>query len=244
MRRDEGEEQDGGDEEGWGDGDAPRRRHPPFSLRKDASISVSIRGKSWRLGQLEGTGTGGAVRAGTPQPHHTPSPLPSGRILPRLRGPNPELRPASPPPSPPLRRPGHPPKIIVSVPPSAPPPAPGADTHRLTVCWMTFIQLLRSSREAAWTSYISGGAALMRNIPFSWLAISRTMRFCSEMTAGLSCGTEEGGRDRGGGRDAVPLPALPPRGGAGCGGGGGTVPGGGASPAWGRCISGPSLAGR
>lgn len=61
-------------------------------------------------------------------------------------------------------------------------------THRLTACWMTFIQWFRSSREAACTSYISGGAALIRNIPFSWLAMSRTIRFCREMTAGLSCG--------------------------------------------------------
>lgn len=27
-------------------------------------------------------------------------------------------------------------------------------------------------RDAVWTSYISGGAALIRNIPFSWLAMS------------------------------------------------------------------------
>lgn len=49
--------------------------------------------------------------------------------------------------------------------------------------------------------------------------------------------------DRGGGRDAVPLPALPPGGGRDAAVVGG-APGGGASPAWGRCISGPSLAGR
>lgn len=55
---------------------------------------------------------------------------------------------------------------------------------------MTFIQWFRSSREAACTSYISGGAALIRNIPFSWLAMSLTIRFCREMTAGLSCGVE------------------------------------------------------
>lgn len=52
---------------------------------------------------------------------------------------------------------------------------------------MTRIQVLRSSRDAVWTSYISGGAPLIRNIPFSWLAMSRTMRFCSDTTEGLSC---------------------------------------------------------
>ena len=62
-----------------------------------------------------------------------------------------------------------------------------AHTHTRTLCWMTRIQVLRSSRDAVWTSYISGGAALIRNIPFSWLAMSRTMRFCSDTTEGLSC---------------------------------------------------------
>lgn len=52
---------------------------------------------------------------------------------------------------------------------------------------MTRIQVLRSSRDAVCTSYISGGAALMRNMPFSWLAMSRTIRFCSDTTEDLSC---------------------------------------------------------
>lgn len=64
-------------------------------------------------------------------------------------------------------------------------------THRRTLCWMTRIQVHRSSRDAVWTSYISGGAALIRNIPFSWLAMSRTMRFCSDTTEGLSCQSGE-----------------------------------------------------
>lgn len=65
-------------------------------------------------------------------------------------------------------------------------------THTRTLCWITRIQVLRSSRDAVWTSYISGGAALIRNIPFSWLAMSRTIRFCSDTTEGLSC--QSGGR--------------------------------------------------
>lgn len=62
---------------------------------------------------------------------------------------------------------------------------------------MTRIQVLRSSLDAVWTSYISGGAPLIRNIPFSWLAMSRTMRFCSDTTEGLSCSRGGDGRTEG-----------------------------------------------
>lgn len=44
----------------------------------------------------------------------------------------------------------------------------------------------------AWNSYITGGEeSIMRNIPRSWLAISRTIRFWRDSTAGLSWITQE-----------------------------------------------------
>lgn len=50
------------------------RDPPPFSLRIDASVSVSIKGKSWRLGQLGGRDGG---QSWDPPPHypHPPSHL-------------------------------------------------------------------------------------------------------------------------------------------------------------------------
>lgn len=56
-----------------------------------------------------------------------------------------------------------------------------------TASWICLIQLLRSSLELVWTSYISGPAdeALIRNIPLSSLATSLTMSFWREITEGF-----------------------------------------------------------
>lgn len=53
--------------------------------------------------------------------------------------------------------------------------------------WIHLIQLLRSSLELVWTSYISGPAeeALIRNIPLSSLATSLTMSLWREITEGF-----------------------------------------------------------
>lgn len=60
--------------------------------------------------------------------------------------------------------------------------------------WMSCIQVLRSSRELAWTSTISGFAmpAVMRKRPRSSWATSRTISFCREITvARWSCWWEK-----------------------------------------------------
>lgn len=56
-----------------------------------------------------------------------------------------------------------------------------------TASWICLIQLLRSSLELVWTSYISGPAdeALIRNIPLSSLATSLTMSLWREITEGF-----------------------------------------------------------
>lgn len=215
----------GGDKQGWGDGDScDSSTHLSACVRMLRSLSRSGESPggwgSWK-------GREGMVRAGTPNPI-TPRPPFSPPTF--CHGSEDPTQSCAHLPSP------HRPPCGHKDPPKNPPPPPRADTHRLTVCWMTFIQLLRSSREAAWTSYISGGAALIRNIPFSWLAISRTIRFCREMTAGLSCKIGDGVGTLSRCRCSCPSCG----GGPGCGGGVGGV----SSPAWGRCISGPSLAGR
>lgn len=64
-------------------------------------------------------------------------------------------------------------------------------THLSTASLMSLIQVFRSSLDDVWTSYISGPAAdaLIRNIPFSSFATSRTISFCKAMTGGFwSCG--------------------------------------------------------
>ncbi len=60
-------------------------------------------------------------------------------------------------------------------------------THLSTASLMSLIQALRSSLEAACTSYISGPAedALIRNMPLSSLATSRTISFWREITGGF-----------------------------------------------------------
>lgn len=83
----------GGDKQGWGDGDScDSSTHLSACVRMLRSLSRSGESPggwgSWK-------GREGMVRAGTPQPHHTTSTLPTTHILPRLRGPNPELRPPS-----------------------------------------------------------------------------------------------------------------------------------------------------
>lgn len=65
-------------------------------------------------------------------------------------------------------------------------------TYLLTACWIWRIQTFLFSLEVEWNSYITGGEeSIMRNIPRSWLAISRTIRFWRDSTAGLSWTTEE-----------------------------------------------------
>lgn len=52
---------------------------------------------------------------------------------------------------------------------------------------MSLIHVFRSSLDDVWTSYISGPAAeaLIRNIPLSSFATSRTINFCSGITGGF-----------------------------------------------------------
>lgn len=65
-------------------------------------------------------------------------------------------------------------------------------TYLLTACWIWRIQTFLFSLEVEWNSYITGGEeSIMRNIPRSWLAISRTIRFWRDSTAGLSWTTQE-----------------------------------------------------
>lgn len=56
-----------------------------------------------------------------------------------------------------------------------------------TASWICLIQLLRSSLELVWISYISGPAdeALIRNIPLSSLATSLTMSLWREIMEGF-----------------------------------------------------------
>lgn len=56
-----------------------------------------------------------------------------------------------------------------------------------TASWICLIQLLRSSLELVWTSYISGPVdeALIRNIPLSSLATSLTMSLWREIMEGF-----------------------------------------------------------
>lgn len=71
--------------------------------------------------------------------------------------------------------------------------------------WMSCIQVLRSSRELAWTSTISGFAvpAVMRKRPRSSWATSRTISFCREITvARWSCWWEEWDTEWGGRSEA------------------------------------------
>lgn len=60
-------------------------------------------------------------------------------------------------------------------------------THLSTASLMSLIQVFLSSLDDVWTSYISGPAAdaLMRNIPLSSFATSRTINFCRAMTGGF-----------------------------------------------------------
>lgn len=62
-----------------------------------------------------------------------------------------------------------------------------AYAHLSTASLINLIQAFRSSLLDVCTSYISGPAAdaLIRNIPFSWLATSRTISFCRAMTGGF-----------------------------------------------------------
>lgn len=70
--------------------------------------------------------------------------------------------------------------------------------HLSTASLMSLIQVFRSSLDDVWTSYISGPAAdaLIRNIPLSSFATSRTINFCSAMTGGFwSCSTLKVGKN-------------------------------------------------
>lgn len=60
-------------------------------------------------------------------------------------------------------------------------------THLSTASLMSLIQVFRSSLDDVWTSYISGPAAdaLIKNIPLSSFATSRTINFCRAMTGGF-----------------------------------------------------------
>lgn len=62
-----------------------------------------------------------------------------------------------------------------------------ASTHLSTASLISLIQAFRSSLLDVCTSYISGPAAdaLIRNMPFSSLATSRTISFCRAMTGGF-----------------------------------------------------------
>ena len=74
----------------------------------------------------------------------------------------------------------------------------GGYTHLVTAWWISLIQTCLSSLEAACSSYISGGEeSLIRNMPRSWLAMSRMMSPWRESTAGLSCSQDsQGERER------------------------------------------------
>lgn len=63
----------------------------------------------------------------------------------------------------------------------------GPHTHLSTASLMSLIHVFRSSLDDVWTSYISGPAAeaLIRNIPLSSFATSRTINFCSGITGGF-----------------------------------------------------------
>lgn len=60
-------------------------------------------------------------------------------------------------------------------------------THLSTASLMSLIQVFLSSLDDVWTSYISGPAAeaLIKNIPRSLFATSRTINFCRAMTGGF-----------------------------------------------------------
>lgn len=60
-------------------------------------------------------------------------------------------------------------------------------TYLSTASLMSLIQVFRSSLDDVWTSYISGPAAdaLIKNIPLSSFATSRTISFCRAMTGGF-----------------------------------------------------------
>lgn len=62
--------------------------------------------------------------------------------------------------------------------------------HLSTASRMSLIQAFLSSLDDVWTSYISGPAAeaLIKNMPLSSFATSRTISFCRAMTGGFwSC---------------------------------------------------------